>query len=284
MDEQTGETMFRELTEKEQRFYDECKIRGLKPFYNKMVQHSLTKEWTNYAPNTINKKSKKLNMKEFKTEIISLLEQYSQALPVTEFTDDEQWYLAVEIGATDSALIAAQSLIQDNLEGFRLGDISPYSYKGDMGSPILLYKAKNNQGFGLLNSYLVAGEALDDTYEPNPSVKELLRLTGRLRRSQAHEPSSKKLDFYINVTIPVETLMLENLALAGTEINYVEEEYDGVYYFKNSEIGAAWQEVPESIYLMYALGKNPSPQFHSNIDWFAKFSINPRSLNYPGGL
>ena len=267
--------MFRELTEKEQRFYDECKIRGLEPFYDKMVQHSLTKEWTNYANkfSTNNSISKILNMKEFKTEIISLLEQYSQALPVTEFTDDEQWYLAVEIGATDSALIAAQSLIQDNLEEFRLGDISPYSYKGDMGSPMLLYKAKNNQGFGLLNSYLVAGAARD--IEPNPSVKELLRLTGRLRRSQAHEPSPKKLDFYINVTIPAETLMLENLALAGTEINYVDEEYDGVYYFKNSEIGADWQDVPESIYLMYALGKNPSPQF---------YKLNSRSLNYPGGL
>lgn len=276
--------MFRKLTEKEQRFYDECKIRGLEPFYNKMVQHSLTKEWTSYAPSTPTKKYiHHQTMKEFKTEIISLLEQYSQALPVTEFTDDEQWYFAVEICDTDSALLAAQSLIQDNLEEFRLGDISPYSYKGDMGSPMLLYKAKNNQGFGLLNSYLEAGEALDD-FEPNPSVKELLRLTGRLRRSQAHEPSWKKLEFYINVTIPAETLMLENLALARTEINYVDEEYDGVYYFKNSEIGAAWQDVPESIYLMYALGKNPSPQFHPNTDWFARFSINPRSLNYPGGL
>ncbi len=268
MDEQTGETMFRELTEKEQRFYDECKIRGLEPFYDKMMQHSLTKEWTSYPPDSASEA--------FKTEIISLLEQYSQALPVTEFTDDEQWYFAVEIGPTDSALIAAQSLIQDNLEEFCLGDISPYSYKGDMGSPMLLYKAKNNQGFGLLNSYLEAGEALDDL-EPNPSVKELLRLTGRLRRSQAHEPSPKKLDFYINVTIPAETLMLENLALAGTEINYVVEEIEvgGVYYFKNSEIGADWQDVPESIYLMYALGKNPSPQF---------YKLNSRSLNYPGGL
>ena len=48
-----------------------------------------------------------------------------------------------------------------------------------------------------------------------------------------------------------------------------------VYYFKNSEIGADWQDVPESIYLMYALGKNPSPQF---------YKLNSRSLNYPGGL
>ena len=63
----------------------------------------------------------------------------------------------MEICDTDSALIAAQSLIQDNLEAFRLGDISPYSYRGDMGSPMLLYKAKNNQGIGLLNSYLMAG-------------------------------------------------------------------------------------------------------------------------------
>ena len=268
MDEQTGETMFRELTEKEQRFYDRCKISGLEPFYDKMVQHSLTQEWTSYPSDSTSEA--------FKTEIISLLEQYSQALPVTEFTDDEQWYFAVEIGPTDLALIGAQSLIQDNLEAFRLGDISPYSYKGDMGSPMLLYKAKNNQGFGLLNSYIEAGEPLDD-FEPNPSVKELLRITGRLRRSQAHEPSPSKLDFYINVTIPVETLMLENLALAGTEINYVPDQIgdDGVYYFKNSEIGAAWQDVPESIYLMYALGKNPSPQF---------FKLNSRSLNYPGGL
>lgn len=258
--------MFRELTEKEQRFYNECKIRGLGKFYDKMVQHSLRKEWTSYPPDR--------ESEAFKTEIISLLEQYSQALPVIEFTDDEQWYFAVEIGPTDSALIAAQSLIQENLEAFRLGEISPYSYRGDMGSPMLLYKAKNNQGFGLLNSYLETGVALND-FEPNPSVKELLRLTGRLRRSQAHEPSPKKLDFYINVTIPAETLMLENLALAGTEINYVDEEYDGVYYFKNSEIGADWQDVPESIYLMYALGKNPSPQF---------YKLNSRSLNYPGGL
>jgi len=268
--------MFRKLTEKEQRFHDECQIRGLKPFYNKMAQHSLRKEWTNYplAEDSII----------FKREIISLLEQYSQALPVTEFTDDEQWYFAVEICDTDAALLAAQSLIQDNLEDFRLGEISPYSYKGDMGSPMLLYKSKNNQGFGLLNSYLMAGEALDD-FEPNPSVKELLRLTGRLRRSQAHEPSLSKLDFYINVTIPAETLMLENLALAGTEINYVDTEYDGIYYFKNPGIGVtSWQDVPESIYLMYALGKNPSLQFHPNTDWFARFSTNPRSLNYPGGL
>jgi len=279
VDEQTGETIFRELTETEQRFHDECKIRGLGPFYNKMVQHSLTKEWTNYAH-----KDMIVENEAFKTEIISLLEQYSQALPVTEFTDDEQWYFAVEISATDAALIAAHSLIQDNLEEFRLGDISPYSYLGDMGSPMLLYKAKNNQGFGLLNSYLTAGEALDD-FEPNPSVKELLRLTGRLRYSQAHEPSWKKLEFYINVTIPAETLMLENLALAGTEINYVDTEYDGIYYFKNPRIGVtSWQDVPESIYLMYALGKNPSPQFHSNRDWFTRFSINPRSLNYPRGV
>ena len=258
--------MLRELTEKEQRFHDECKIRGLGPFYNKMVQHSLRKAWTNYP------------LEEdsiiFKTEIISLLEQYSQALPVTEFTDDEQWYFAVEICDTDAALIEAQSLIQDNLEAFRLGDISPYSYHGDMGSPMLLYKAKNNQGFGLLNSYLTAGEALND-FEPNPSVKELLRLTGRLRRSQAHEPSSKKLDLYINVTIPAEILMLENLALAGTEID--DDEYtNSPLLFKNPRIGVnSWQEVPESIYLMYALGKNPSPKF---------YKLSSPSLNYPGGL
>ena len=270
MDEQTGETMFRELTEKEQRFHDECKIRGLGPFYNKMVQHSLRKEWTKHYFEGISDENEILA---FKTEIISLLEQYSQALPVTEFTDDEQWYFAVEICDTDSALIAAQSLIQDNLEAFRLGDISPYSYHGDMGSPMLLYKAKNNQGFGLLNSYLTAGEALND-FEPNPSVKELLRLTGRLRRSQAHEPSSKKLDFYINVTIPAEILMLENLALARTEID--DDDYDGSYYFKNPRIGVnSWQEVPESIYLMYALGKNPSPKF---------YKLSSPSLNYPGGL
>jgi len=275
VDEQAGETMLRELTENEQRFYDECKIRDLEPFYNKMVQHSLTKE------GTINRSARHRQlgavgtMRAFKTEIISLLEQYSQALPVTEFTDDEQWYFAVEICDTDSALIAAQSLIQDNLEAFRLGDISPYSYRGDMGSPMLLYKAKNNQGFGLLNSYLEAGEALND-FEPNPSVKELLRLTGRLRRSQAHEPSSKKLDLFINVTIPAETLMLENLALAGTEINYEVEEYDGAHYFKNPRIGVnSWQDVPESIYLMYALGKNPHSQF---------YKLKSRSLNYPGGL
>jgi len=272
VDEQTGETMFRELTEKEQRFQDECKIRGLGPFYNKMVQHSLTKEWTKHYFEGISDENEILA---FKTEIISLLEQYSQALPVTEFTDDEQWYFAVEICDKNSALIAAQSLIQDNLEAFRLGDISPYSYHGDMGSPMLLYKAKNNQGFGLLNSYLTAGEALDDS-EPNPSVKELLRLTGRLRRSQAHEPSSKQLEFYINVTIPAETLMLENLALAGTEINYVDTEYEGIYYFKNPRIGVtSWQDVPESIYLMYALGKNPHSQF---------YKLKSLSLNYPGGI
>ena len=234
--------------------------RGLEPFCDKMVEQGLTKQYQNIAPNL-----------DFKREIIDLIEQYKQELPVTEFTEDEQWYLAVGVAeAENGPLIAIQSLIQNNLTNFRLGDVSPFSYRGDFGSPMLLYKAKNNQGFALLNSYLEAGETRDD-FEANDSVKQLLRYTGMLSRSQAHYPQPGKRDFYINITIPPETLMLENLALKGTEINYIDEGYDGTWEFRNPNINANWQTAPESFYIMYALGTKP-------------FRKSLLALNYPGGI
>ena len=262
------------LSEKERLFFEECKTRGLEKFYDKMVQHSLTKSWSSTIPHD--------KSKAFKNEIISLLEQYAQAPPVTEFTNDEQWYFAVEINIMPSG--AQQSLIQENLEEFRLGDISPYSYRGNGTSPILLYKAKNNRGFALLNSYLTAGDTLEE-FKPTPGVKELLQIH-HYSRQQAHEPHKIKGDeyylqgnrihknsnnFYLNVDIPAKTLMLENLALAGTEINYDD---DDECEFQNLKIGAEWQDVPETLYLMYALGKDPSPQF---------YKYNACALNYPRG-
>lgn len=242
-------------------FRDGSIKRGLEPFYNKMVEQGLTKQYQNIAPDL-----------DFKREIIDLIERYKQELPVTEFTDEEQWYLAVGVAeAEHGPLIAVQSLIQDNLTDFRLGDLSPFTYRGDLGSPMLLYKAKNNQGFALLNSYLEAGETRDD-FEANDGVKQLLRYTANVRSwSQAHYPQPGKRDFYINITIPPETLMLENLALKGTEINYIDEGYDGTWEFRNPDIGANWQTAPESFYIMYALGKTP-------------FRRSLLSLNYPGGI
>tara|TARA_B100001778_G_C18489773_1_gene584509 strand:+ start:186 stop:944 length:759 start_codon:yes stop_codon:yes gene_type:complete len=245
---------------KQRKFYQGCQERGLEPFFNKMVEQGLTKQYQNIAPNL-----------DFKREIIDLIERYKQELPVTEFTADEQWYLAVGVAeAENGPLIALQSLIQNNLTDFRLGEVSPFSYRGDLGSPMLLYKAKNNQGFALLNSYLGAGETRDD-FEANDGVKQLLGYTGMLSRSQAHYPQPSKRDFYINITIPSETLMLENLALQGTEINYIDEDYDGTWEFRNPDINANWQEAPESFYIMYALGKTPFPK-------------RLLALNYPGGI
>ena len=244
----------------QRKFYESCLERGLEPFYNKMVEKGVTKQWSNIAPNL-----------DFKLEIIDLIERYEQKLPVTEFTDEEQWYLAIGIDeGMDGPLIAMQSLIQNNLMDFRLGEISPYSYRGDLGSPMLLYKAKNNRGFALLNSYLKSGETLDD-FEVNDSVKELLKLSGTWRRSQAHVPEPGTREFYINVKIPPETLMLENLALQATEINYITEGYGGRFEFQNPNISIGWQDVPESLYIMYALGKTP-------------FRRGPLALNYPGGI
>ena len=159
-----------------------------------------------------------------------------------------------------------------NLTDFRLKDVSPYSYRGDSGSPMLLYKAKNNRGFALLNAYLKASETLDD-FEPNESMVELLKLTGHQRRSRAQVPDHGTRDFYVNVTIPPETLMLENLALQGTEINYIDDwdEYDGRWEFQNPVIGATWQDAPDSFYIMYALGKTP-------------FRRNRLALNYREGF
>jgi len=244
----------------QRKFYESCLERGLEPFYNKMVEQGVTNQWSNIAPNL-----------DFKREIIDLIERYEQELPVTKFTDEEQWYLAIGIDeGIDGPLIAMQSLIQNNLTDFRLGEISPYSYRGDLGSPMLLYKAKNNRGFALLNSYLKSGEALDD-FEVNDSVKELLQLTGMWRRSQAHVPDPGTREFYVNVTIPSETLMLENLALQATEINYINEGYGGRFEFQNLNISIGWQDVPESLYIMYALGKTP-------------FRRGRLALNYPGGI
>ena len=244
----------------QRKFYERCLERGLEPFYDKMVERGINKDWSAVAPNL-----------DFKQEIIDLIERYEQELPVTEFTEDEQWYLAVPIDeAEEGPLIALQSLIQEKLTDFRLGDVSPYSYRGDAGSPMLLYKAKNNRGFALLNSYLKPGETLED-FEPNESVVELLKLTGRWSRSQTHVPDPGTREFYVNVTIPPETLMLENLALQGTEINYIEEGYDGRWEFQNPVIGATWQDAPESFYIMYALGKTP-------------FRRGLLALNYPGGI
>ena len=244
----------------QRKFYESCLERGLEPFYNKMVEQGVTNQWSNIAPNL-----------DFKREIIDLIERYEQKLPVTEFTDEEQWYLAIGIDeGMDGPLIAIQSLIQNNLTDFRLGEISPYSYRGDLGSPMLLYKAKNNRGFALLNSYLKSGEALDD-FEVNDSVKELLQLTGMWGRSQAHVPDPGTREFYVNVKIPPETLMLENLALQATEINYITEGYGGRFEFQNPNISIGWQDVPESLYIMYALGKTP-------------FRRGRLALNYPGGI
>jgi len=239
----------------QRKFYESCLERGLEPFYNKMVEQGVTNQWSNIAPNL-----------DFKREIIDLIERYEQELPVTEFTDEEQWYLAIGIDeGMEGPLIAMQSLIQNNL-----GEISPYSYRGDLGSPMLLYKAKNNRGFALLNSYLKSGETLDD-FEVNDSVKELLKLSGTWRRSQAHVPDPGTREFYVNVTIPSETLMLENLALQATEINYINEGYGGRFEFQNLNISIGWQDVPESLYIMYALGKTP-------------FRRGRLALNYPGGI
>ena len=184
----------------QRKFYERCLERSLEPFYDKMVEKGISKDWSAVAPNL-----------DFKREIIDLIERYKQALPVKEFTDDEQWYLAVGVeDAEEGPLIELPYLTQEKLMDFRLGDISPYSYRGDLGSPMLLYKAKNNRGFALLNSYLKPGEILED-FEPNESVVELLKLTGRWSRSQAHVPDPGIRDFYINVTIPPETLMFKIL-------------------------------------------------------------------------
>jgi len=242
------------------KFYYACQERGLEPFYNKMVEQGIIVQYSTITPNL-----------DFKREIIDLIERYEQELPVTEFTDEEQWYLAIGIDeGMDGPLIAMQSLIQNNLTDFRLGEISPYSYRGDLGSPMLLYKAKNNRGFALLNPYLKAGETLDD-FEVKDSVKELLKLTGTWRRSQAHVPDPGTREFYVNVKIPPETLMLENVALQGTEINYIEEGYDGRFEFQNLNLSIGWQDAPESLYIMYALGKKP-------------FLRGRLALNYPGGI
>ena len=245
----------------QRKFYERCLERGLEPFYDKMVEQGITRDWSAVAPNL-----------DFKREIIDLIERYKQELPVTEFTDDEQWYLAVPVDeAEEGPLIALQSLIQENLTDFRLKDVSPYSYRGDSGSPMLLYKAKNNRGFALLNAYLKASETLDD-FEPNESMVELLKLTGHQRRSGAQVPDHSTRDFYVNVTIPPETLMLENLALQGTEINYIDDwDDDGRWEFQNPVIGVTWQDAPDSFYIMYALGKTP-------------FRRNRLALNYPGGI
>tara|TARA_B100001287_G_scaffold272544_1_gene274405 strand:+ start:3107 stop:3877 length:771 start_codon:yes stop_codon:yes gene_type:complete len=252
--------LFTKWQAEQRKFYESCLERGLEPFYNKMVEQGVTKQWSNIAPNL-----------DFKLEIIDLIERYEQKLPVTEFTDEEQWYLAIGIDeGMDGPLIAMQSLIQNNLTDFQLGEISPYSYRGDLGSPMLLYKAKNNRGFALLNSYLKSGETLDD-FEVNDSVKELLKLSGTWRRSQAHVPDPGTREFYINVKIPPETLMLENLALQATEINYITEGYGGRFEFQNPNISIGWQDVPESLYIMYALGKTP-------------FRRGRLALNYPGGI
>jgi len=254
------------FTQAEQRkFYKRCLERGLEPFYDKMVEQGVTKQWATAG-----------NL-DFKREIVDLIERYKQELPVTEFTDDEQWYLAIGVeDAENSPLIALQSFIQENLTDFRLKDVSPYSYRGDLGSPMLLYKAKNNRGFALLNPYLKAGETLED-FEANESVVELLKLTGSWSRSQAHVPDPGTREFYINVTIPPETLMLENLALQGTEINYIDEGYDGRWEFQNPGIGALWQDVPESFYIMYALGKKPFRKSRLG-------NLGLLALNYPGGI
>ena len=78
----------------QRKFYERCLERGLEPFYDKMVEQGINRDWSAVAPNL-----------DFKREIIDLIERYKQELPVTEFTDDEQWYLAVPVDEAEEVSV-----------------------------------------------------------------------------------------------------------------------------------------------------------------------------------
>ena len=237
---------------------------NLLPFYEQLREFGIEKEWT-----TINHNK---TMSNFKTTVVELIDKFKDQIPVTQFTSSAQWYIAIDIGP-DFPLAKRNLFESTDLTEFKLGEISPYTYKGHDGSPILLYKAPESKGsnFGLVNPYLNRGEPL--TLAPNRFVQELLLYdSDGMDSVNAYEPSSslQQSEAYVNISTK-QQLMIQNMALIGTEIDYSE---DYSYSIRNPNIGIDdWMSIEqfdETFYLMYSIGESP----------FKRKSI---ALNYPKG-
>ncbi len=247
-----------------QKFIVNTNQRNLQPFYEQLREFGIEKEGT-----TINNNK---TMSNFKTTVVELIDKFKDQIPVTQFTSSAQWYIAIDIGP--DFLLAKRNLFEStDLTEFKLGEISPYTYKGHDGSPILLYKAPESKGsnFGLVNPYLNRGEPL--TLAPNRFVQELLLYdSDGMDSVNAYEPSSglQQSEAYVNISTQ-QQLMIQNMALIGTEIDY-DEDYS--YSIRNPNIGIDdWRSIEqfdESFYLMYSIGESP----------FKRKSI---ALNYPKG-
>ena len=252
-----------------QKFVVNTNQRNLQPFYKQLCEFGIEQEWT-----TINNNK---TMSNFKTTVIELLDKFKDQIPVTQFTSSAQWYIAIEIGP--DYILAKRNLFEStDLTEFKLGEISPYIYKGPGGnrwdhSPILLYKAPKSKGsnFGIVNPYLSRGEPL--TLAPNRFVQELLLYdSDGMDSVNAYEPSSgpHQSEAYVNISTQ-QQLMIQNIALIGTDIDYYEEDS---YIIRNPNIGIDdWMSIEQfdnTFYLMYSIGESP-------------FKRNSIALNYPKG-
>tara|TARA_R110000823_G_scaffold237732_2_gene363147 strand:+ start:302 stop:1072 length:771 start_codon:yes stop_codon:yes gene_type:complete len=247
-----------------QKFVVNTNQRNLQPFYEQLREFGIEKEGT-----TINNNK---TMSNFKTTVVELIDKFKDQIPVTQFTSSAQWYIAIDIGP-DFPLAKRNLFESTDLTEFKLGEISPYTYKGHEGSPFLLYKAPESKGsnFGLVNPYLSRGEPL--TLAPNRFVQELLLYAiDGMDSVNAYEPSSglQQSEAYVNISTQ-QQLMIQNIALTGTEIDYDEEDS---YIIRNPNIGIDdWMSIEqfdETFYLMYSIGESP----------FKRKSI---ALNYPKG-
>ena len=260
------------------KFEEETNLKNLQPFYGLLHQFGIEKQGVTMGN----------HVEGLKQTVIDIIETFQEQNPVTKFTSEAQWYIAIDVGI--DVMIAKRNLVENNLVSIlKLSELSPYSYYGHSGSPLLLYKAADSNGrnFGLVNPYLDKGEAL--ALGPNPDIQELLQMMfkrqGRDGFLNAYEPSTSNHyrpylpDVYVNIEVEPLQLILGNIALESTEFDY-DDEHDEYLISNSDEIfDNAFSPIsytesepgyPESFYLMYAIGKSP-------------FKRETKSLNHPRG-
>ena len=255
---------------------EETNLKNLQPFYGLLHQFGIEKQGVTMGN----------HVEGLKQTVIDIIETFQEQNPVTKFTSEAQWYIAIDVGI--DVMIAKRNLVENNLVSvLKLSELSPYSYYGHSGSPLLLYKAAdaNGRNFGLVNPYLDKGEAL--ALSPNPNIQELLQMMfkgqGTVRQGaslNAYEPSTSNKnhpylpDVYVNIEVDPLQLILGNIALESTEFDYDDEldEYliSNPYEIFDNAFTESEPDYPESFYLMYAIGKAP-------------FKRATKSLNHPRG-